>query len=103
MIGFKDPRLVDPLSAIQHRANQDLTLVDWTFSSNLTMVKTVAKRGTVCIPVVASSSGELVDRNLNLMHGGDLLISTVAGNCDNTIVVVQAVGPVDMEVSLEHP
>lgn len=65
----------------------------------MTMVKAVAKRGTVCIPVVASSSGESVDRNLTLGHAGDSLISTVADNCDNTIVVVQAVGPVDMEVS----
>ncbi|KAJ5106610.1 glycoside hydrolase family 3 protein [Penicillium angulare] len=97
------PRLVDPLSAIQNRANQDLTLVDWTFSPNMTMVKAVANRGTVCIPVVSSSSGESLDRNLTLMHNGDLLINTVAENCDNTIVVVQAVGPVDMEKWIEHP
>ncbi|KAJ5279030.1 glycoside hydrolase family 3 protein [Penicillium angulare] len=37
------------------------------------------------------------------MHDGDLLINTVAENCDNTIVVVQAVGPVDMEKWIEHP
>lgn len=67
-------------------------------SSNLTFAKTVAKRGTVCIPVVASSSGEGVDRNITLMHEGDALVNTVADNCDNTIVVVQSVGPVDMEV-----
>lgn len=62
------------------------------------MVETVAQRGTVCIPVVASSSGEELDRDLTLMHDGDALINTVADNCDNTIVVVQAVGPVDLEV-----
>ncbi|KAJ5770031.1 glycoside hydrolase family 3 protein [Penicillium nucicola] len=97
------PRLVDPLSAIQSRANQDLTLVDWSLSSNLTFAKTVAKRGTVCIPVVASTSGESLDRNITLMHEGDALVNAVADNCDNTIVIVQSVGPVDMEKWIDHP
>jgi beta-glucosidase len=94
-----DPRLVDPLSAIQKRANQDITLVDWSLSTNLTFAKAVAKRGTVCIPVVAPTSGEGTDRNITPMHDGDALVNTVADHCDNTIVTVQSVGPVDMDVS----
>lgn len=57
----------------------------------------------MCIPVVASWSGETTDRNLTLLNNGDALIQSVADNCDNTIVVVQSVGPVDMEQWVEHP
>jgi beta-glucosidase len=96
-------RLVDPISSIQQRAAEDLTLVDWATTSNLTFIASIAKRGTVCIPVVSSFAGEGTDRNLTLLHNGDELIKTVADNCDNTIVVVQSVGPVDMEAWIEHP
>jgi hypothetical protein len=96
-----DPRLVDPLAAIQVRAAKDLTLVDWALNGNTTFSKAIAKRGTVCIPVVASWAGENVDRNLTLLHHGDELIQSVADNCDNTIVIVQSVGAVDMEVTLK--
>lgn len=63
------------------------------------MAAYVAKRATVCLPVVASFSGEGTDRNLSLLHVGDDLIRTVANNCDNTIPIVQSVGPVNLEVS----
>jgi beta-glucosidase len=95
-----DPRLVDPISAIQQRAAEDLTLVDWSTTTNLTFAAAIAKRGTVCIPVVSSFSGEGTDRTLNLLHNGDELIKVVADNCDNTIPIVQSVGPIDMEVRL---
>lgn len=97
---FPDPRLVDPISAIQQRAAQDLSLVDWSTSTNVTFAAVVAKRGTVCIPVVSSFSGEGTDRNLTLIHNGDEIIKAVADNCDNTIPVIQSVGPVDMEVCI---
>ena len=93
-----DPQLVDPLSAIQQRAAQDLTLVDWSLSPNLTFAGVVAQRGTVCIPFVTSFAGEGVDRNTTLDNNGDEMVLTVAANCDNTIAVVQSVGPVNMEV-----
>lgn len=63
------------------------------------MASIVAKRATVCLPVVASFSGEGTDRNLSLLHNGDDLVRTVADNCDNTIAIVQSVGPVNLEVS----
>lgn len=53
----------------------------------------------MCLPVVASFSGEGTDRNLSLLHNGDDLVRTVADNCDNTIPIVQSVGPVSLEVS----
>lgn len=63
------------------------------------MASFVAKRSTVCIPVVASFSGEGTDRNLSLLHNDDDLVRSVANNCDNTIPIVQSVGPVNLEVS----
>lgn len=92
--------MFDPISAIQQRAAQDLSLVDWSTSTNVSFAAVVAKRGTVCIPVVSSFSGEGTDRNLTLIHNGDEIIKAVADNCDNTIPVVQSVGPVDMEVCI---
>lgn len=64
----------------------------------MTFAAAIAKRGTVCLPVVASFAAEGQDRNLTLLHEGDQLINTVADNCENTIPIVQSVGPVDMEV-----
>lgn len=57
----------------------------------------------MCLPVVSSFSGESYDRTLSLLHDGDNIINTVADNCDNTIVIVQSTGPVDMEAWIEHP
>ena len=93
-----DSHLVDPISAIQQRAAKDLTLVDWSITTNATFAAAIAQRGTVCIPVVSSWSGEANDRNLTLSNNGDAIINAVADNCDNTVVIVQSVGPVDMEV-----
>ena len=89
---------MDPISAIQRRAAKDLSLVDWSTTTNTTFAAAIAQRGTVCLPVVSSFSGEASDRNLTLSNNGDAIIEAVANNCDNTIVLVQAVGPVHMEV-----
>lgn len=63
------------------------------------MASFVAKRATVCLPIVSSFSGEGTDRNLSLLHNGDDLIRTVANGCDNTIPVIQSVGQVNLEAS----
>ncbi|GKZ21087.1 hypothetical protein AbraIFM66951_002480 [Aspergillus brasiliensis] len=98
------PRLIDPISAIQQRAAEDLTLVDWiTTTTNLTYTSSIAQRGTVCIPIVSSFAGEGTDRTLTLLHNGDQMIQTVANNCANTIVIIQSVGPINMESWVEHP
>ncbi|KFX98672.1 hypothetical protein O988_04256 [Pseudogymnoascus sp. VKM F-3808] len=92
-----------PLSALQRRAEKDLTLVDWSLTQNLTFAAIVAQRGTVCIPIVSSFSGEGTDRNTTLLFKGDELIKTVADNCDNTIPIVQSTGAIDMEKWIDHP
>jgi len=84
-----------PFKDVQHKISL------WSLNPNLTFATAIAARGTVCIPVVASWSGELTDRNITLLNDGDALIKTVANNCDNTIVVVQSTGPVDMEVCFD--
>lgn len=47
--------------------------------------------------------GNVGDRNdLYVWHGGDALIQAVAAVNPNTVVVVHAVGQVDMEAWVEH-
>lgn len=48
--------------------------------------------------------GNVGDRNdLYLWHGGDALIQAVTAVNPNTVVVVHAVGQVDMEAWVENP
>lgn len=111
--------LISPLEAIQARALQDRTMVNFvlqdgaTATANGTALQT-GKRGreAVCLVFVTSDSGEgyissennLGDRNdLKLWHDGDKMILAVAERCENTVVVVHSVGPVLMEEWVDHP
>lgn len=106
--------LISPLEAIQARATQDRTAVNFVLQDDTTAQVNatagyIGKRGkdSICLVFVTSDSGEGYltaeghqgDRsNLNLWHGGDSLILAVAQRCPNTVVVVHSVGPVLMEV-----
>lgn len=72
----------------------------------------VARQADQCIVFVNANSGEgyiTVDtnagdrNNLTLWHEGDALISIVTSECNNTVVVVHAVGPVILEAWVENP
>lgn len=110
--------LISPLEAIQARAIQDQTTVDFVLQDGSNSVNSTAyqvnKRGkdAACLVFVTSDSGEgyvsaegnLGDRNdLKLWHDGDKAILSVADNCENTIVVIHSVGPVLMEAWADHP
>ena len=57
----------------------------------------------VAFVFINSVSGESNDRqNLSAWHGGDALVSAVAGQNKNTVVVVHSVGPIIMEEWVEH-
>lgn len=63
---------------------------------------------TVAVPshrtefiTVAGNQGDR--NNLTLWHDGDTLIQTVAGSCENTIVVMHTVGQVIMEPWIDLP
>jgi len=110
--------LISPLEAIQARAIQDGTAVDFVLQDGGTLVNSTAaevnKRGknAACLVFVTSDSGEgyisseghLGDRSdLKLWHGGDRMVLSVAENCNNTIVVIHSVGSVLMEDWADHP
>ena len=123
------PYLVDPLSAISSRAVADGTTIKTSISDSDLVAAAAAAAGVeVAFVFVNADSGEAYitgmpifmwtinvdlstiivegnvgDRNdLYLWHGGDALIRAVAAANSNTVVVVHAVGQVDVEAWVEN-
>lgn len=102
-----------PLDAIQARARQDRTTVNWHLSDfDLATAGNVAIQADAALVFINSDSGEgyiTVDgnagdrKNLTAWHGGDALVLAVAAQNKNTIVVVHSVGPLIVEPWIDHP
>ncbi|KAF3923256.1 Beta-glucosidase [Orbilia brochopaga] len=107
------PYLISPLTALQNKAYQDNSVIQWVVDDYATDAMTAtARQADVCLVFVKAQSGEgyiTVDgnqgdrNNLTLWSNGEQVIQTVAGNCSNTIVTVHAPGPVLMESWINHP
>ena len=107
------PYLITPLEALQWRARQDGSVFQWVLDDfDYSSIASIAAQATVCFAFVKSDSGEgyisvdgnIGDRNnLTAWEQGDQLITTVAGSCANTIVVVHSVGQINMEAWADHP
>ena len=106
------PYLISPHHGITDRARKDGIDVRWTFDDwdTETAIAT-ANLADAAIVFVSSNSGEAhlnVDgnqgdrNNLTLWKNGAELIKAVADHHNNVIVVVNAVGPVDMLPWAEH-
>ena len=104
------PILVPPVEALE--SNFDLDSVELT--SNLTneiFDASLYYQQDLCIAFVNSDAGEgfkawdgVNDRqDLHPQKEGDKLVKQVADNCNHTIVVVHAVGPVILERWIDHP
>ena len=101
------PYLVDPLSAIQARALQDRTVVQYVLDNyDTSLIDSVVAQATVCLVFINCDSGEgyievggnYGDRNnLTAWMRGDDLVNEVAGNCSNTVVIAHTPGPILME------
>jgi Glycosyl hydrolase family 3 C-terminal domain len=66
----------------------------------------MAKKKDAALVFIASNSGEgtMGDRqNLTSWHGGEDLVLAVAAQNENTIVVVNTVGPMLVESWIDHP
>ncbi|KAK7203350.1 glycosyl hydrolase family 3 N terminal domain-containing protein [Myxozyma melibiosi] len=106
------PYMITPVEVINYRAAMSGFQVDYLLEDyDHTAASTYASAADVAIVFVSSDSGEgfvdvegnLGDRNnLKLWHGGDELIKAVAAVNSKTVVVVEAVGAVDMEEWIEH-
>lgn len=107
------PYLITPLEAIKARALQDGTVVqsvtdDYAYAQ----INATARLASVCLTFVNADSGEGYisidgnegDRsNLTLWHNGETLIANVAANCNNTVVIIHAPGPIIVESFVNHP
>ncbi|KAJ7735027.1 beta-glucosidase [Mycena metata] len=101
------PYLISPLDAITSRAATDGTVVSSSTSdTDLTGAKTAATGKDVAFVFITADSGEgyitvegnAGDRNsLSAWHSGDALVAAVAAANKNTVVVVNSVGPINME------
>ncbi|KAI9057104.1 glycoside hydrolase family 3 protein [Trametes sanguinea] len=105
--------LVAPLDAITTRAKADKTAVSsWTLNDDTGLAANTAKGKQVALVFITADSGEASytvegnagDRNdLQAWHGGDALVEKVASVNNNTIVVVNSVGPILMESWIDNP
>lgn len=111
LAAVSNPFVVLPLEAIKDKARAQGIVVDYTGEPwELERVGDLADYADMAVVVVDADSGEgffEVDgnygdrRNLLLWHNGDALIAKVAEKCRKTVVVVNSVGPVDMEPWIE--
>ncbi|KAI0361769.1 beta-glucosidase [Trametes cingulata] len=107
------PYLVAPLDAITTRAKADGTSISsWTLNDDVNLAANAAKGKQVALVFITADSGEASytvegnagDRNnLQAWHNGDALVEKVASVNNNTIVVVNSVGPIIMESWIENP
>ncbi|WFD32435.1 beta-glucosidase [Malassezia sp. CBS 17886] len=103
--------LISPYEAMQRRAREDRTAVNWSLDDfDLRNAQKVANYTDAAFVFVSALSGEgfgtvpkgsagnMGDRNnMTLWNAGAELVNAVAHVNNNTIVVVHAVGPVTME------
>ncbi|OJT11066.1 hypothetical protein TRAPUB_12437 [Trametes pubescens] len=107
------PYLTAPLDALQAKAKVDGTSVStWTFSDDVNLSANAAKGKQAALVFITADSGEAQytvegnagDRNdLQAWHGGDALVEKVASVNNNTIVIVNSVGPIIMDAWITNP
>ncbi|CAL1705089.1 unnamed protein product [Somion occarium] len=107
------PYLISPLEAIQARARKDRSSVSWFLDNfNLNGAANAAIGQDVALVFVNADSGEgyiTVDgnegdrKNLTLWQNADALISAVAQQNNNTVVVAHSVGPAIVESWIDNP
>jgi beta-glucosidase len=107
------PYLISPIQALTEKATEDgTTLVSSFNDTDLDAAAEAASGKTAALVFITADSGEAYitvegnagDRNdLNAWHSGDALVAKVAESNENTIVVVNSVGPIIMESWIENP
>ena len=112
------------MGAIQTKAREFHTTIDYFLDDfNLPRAGNIAVKRSAALVFVTADSGERSDRcvrtkianeylrliilffsnNLTAWHGGDALVLAVAAQNNNTIVIVNSVGPLIIEPWIDHP
>jgi beta-glucosidase len=107
------PYLVSPLTAVQNELLLHDSQIQFVINgSDVASVTALAPLASVALVFVNADSGEQYitvdgeegDRNdLMLAKNGDALIGNVTSLCNNTIVVIHSVGPVDVSAWADNP
>ncbi|KAH6904390.1 cellulose-binding beta-glucosidase [Coprinopsis sp. MPI-PUGE-AT-0042] len=95
-----------PLEAIGIRVQDRTSVAHLLDDYDLARASELAKQKDAALVFIASNSGEgtMGDRqNLTTWHGGEDLVLAVAAQNNNTIVVVNTVGPLLVESWIDHP
>lgn len=103
------PDIQTPISAISSKASNVESILKDAVSQQVTQLASTAN--AKCLVFISSDAGEMYitvdgnkgDRNsLSAWHDGDALVKAVADVCANTIVVIHAVGTINMEPWIAH-
>lgn len=107
-----NPMLITPADAIAKKCREQGIVFDSTSNNwDLPAAEDLADYADMAVVVVGAASGEgfiEVDKNygdrknLTLWHNGEALIESVTKRCRRVVVVVNAVGPVDMEAWIDN-
>lgn len=104
----RQSNLVTPLRALQDRAQQDGTLLEYWLNNTLIATSNVTtlwypRAPDVCLVFVKAWAREVIDRNdLNLAYRGNEVVESVAKDCGNTIVITHTPGQVNYPFA-DHP
>lgn len=117
------PYLITPQMSLTLRAVEDNSMIFWiannTFTSSDSNMGGIAaglaqgtgaspsyseyaSQSTVCLCFINSWSGEGADRTLLYDTDQDNMVTEIANNCNNTIVVVNVSGPRVLDAWIEH-
>ncbi|KAE8135126.1 putative beta-glucosidase D [Aspergillus pseudotamarii] len=115
------PYLITPYGALTNKASQDGTILRWilndTYSSSggsslvpsstsSTAVEpsfeNFAAGSDICLVFLNALAGEGADRTELCNADQDSMVNTVADNCNNTVAVVNTVGPRLLDQWIEH-
>ena len=98
--GANSPAYIDsPIEAIQRRAYEDGSSVLWDFISEKPYINYVSD---VCLVFINAFATESVDREALSDTHSDTIVTNVANNCANTIVVVHSAGIRTVESWADH-
>ncbi|CAK39741.1 uncharacterized protein An07g09760 [Aspergillus niger] len=98
------PYLVPPYVALTNRIIEDGTMMRWGTDSTAVdpSFADYATNSDACLVFLNALSGEGADRTELYNDDQDTMVNTVADNCNNTIVIINTVGPRLMDQWIEH-